>query len=203
MVTVTPAAGAMPVTMQYTTVAGTATGAPAGTTLSAAEQPGTEHDYITRAGTLTFTSGESAQTIRVVIVDDSHVEADEAFTVQLSALSANAGFGGGGSTLGADVTITSADQPVVGFDENDAMLRSVAEGETIRFPVTVSPTPLVDLTVPVTVAITPAGFRPAGTPESVTSELVFAAGDGMHGSSAMAVLTIATAVDPGTGQRAR
>jgi uncharacterized delta-60 repeat protein len=57
------------VTVDYATVAGSA-------------QAG--NDYIAQAGTLTFDEGTTSQTITIPILDDSLVESDESFLVQLS-----------------------------------------------------------------------------------------------------------------------
>src|SRR6185503_13174105 len=57
------------VTVDYTTVAGSA-------------QAG--NDFIAQAGTLTFAEGTTSQTITIPILDDSIVESDESFQVQLS-----------------------------------------------------------------------------------------------------------------------
>ena len=57
------------VTVDYTTRDGSAQAAP---------------DYTAKFGTLTFQAGESSKTIEVAVLDDSHDEGQETFTLALS-----------------------------------------------------------------------------------------------------------------------
>jgi len=83
-----------PVTVQYATSDGSAV---AGA------------DYTAQSGTLTFNVGVTSQTISIPILDDSVVEGDETFTVQLS----NAA----GAGLGLNVvTVTITDDDSDGFE---------------------------------------------------------------------------------------
>jgi hypothetical protein len=69
-----------PISVSYRTAPGSATGGTCGTTTKSAAG-----DYVTRTGTLTFTStGPASQTIAVRICSDSRVESRETFTVTLS-----------------------------------------------------------------------------------------------------------------------
>lgn len=79
------------VTVDYTTVDGSAT---AGS------------DYLTKSGTLTFTPGQTSQSVDVEVIRDSATEGDEAFTVELSSAS-NATIANGtgtGTILGDDTS---------------------------------------------------------------------------------------------------
>ena len=63
------AAASEPVTVDWSTADGTATAG---------------QDYVASSGTLTFTAGETAQSIEVTVLDDAHDEGEETFTLQLS-----------------------------------------------------------------------------------------------------------------------
>ena len=77
VVTVSPA-NSQTVTVGYATADGTATGGP---------------DYRTESGTLSFAPGETEKTISVTVNDDDEAEANETFSVILSAPSPNAELG--------------------------------------------------------------------------------------------------------------
>lgn len=101
------AASSLTVTVNYATANGTAT-APS--------------DYAATSGTLTFTPGQTTQTITVVVNGDTTNEANETFTVTLSS-PANATLG---SATGTG-TIANDDTPIVQFQQ---ALYSVAENST-------------------------------------------------------------------------
>ena len=154
------------------------------------------HDYIAATGSLTFAAATTAlsQTIAVTIISDAHVEFDETFGLRLSNLAAGAAtFSGGGSTLDATGTITARDIATARLmaDENNLV---VPEGSPALFRVTVRPTPIVDITVGVEFEFTPAALRPST--QATTVSVVFAAGTGLSGSSAQAILTVDTAAVP-------
>ena len=67
-----------PVTMSYRTVNGTATTS--------------DNDYVAKTGTLTFAPGETSKTITIEVKGDTKKEANEAFYLELFALSSNALF---------------------------------------------------------------------------------------------------------------
>ncbi|WP_405228437.1 Calx-beta domain-containing protein, partial [Lentisalinibacter sediminis] len=110
--------GANPVTVDYTTVDGTATAG---------------EDYEAVAATLTFAAGETAGSVTVTIVDDTLDEDTESFSVTLS----NAG--------NADIAVGTATATI---NDNDSAVRiavgdaSVTEGDTgsvnLDFPVSLS-----------------------------------------------------------------
>jgi chitinase len=106
-VSLSQAAGST-VTVRYATANGSATAG---------------QDYTAASGTLTFTAGQTSQQVSVTVLGDAAVEADETFTVTLSAPS--------GASLGAaktsTVTITNDDLPVVSISPVSA---SVAEGNS-------------------------------------------------------------------------
>ena len=107
-------AGAAPSTVAYATEDGTA---------AAGE------DYAAASGTLTFAPGETEKTVPVSVFDDAVDEADETFTLTLSAPA--------GATLGRAVatgTVEDADDPPA-FSVADA---SGGEGGTAAFPVTLA-----------------------------------------------------------------
>jgi hypothetical protein len=66
-------------------------------------------DYTAVSGTLTFTAGQTSKTITVPMVRDTLPELTENLTLTLSALSSNAVFPGGVSTLAGTLTITDDD----------------------------------------------------------------------------------------------
>jgi len=86
------------VTVEYNTVSGTAT----------ASNPGAISDYTSATGTLTFAAGVTSQTIMLTIVDDTLVEGNETFKVNLSTPT-------GGASLRAITsnTVTIIDNDVV------------------------------------------------------------------------------------------
>ena len=140
-------ASSQTVTVDYATADGTAM---AGT------------DYEETTGTLTFPALETAQTIRVPIVDDDLDEAAEAFTVALSNAS-NAAVGDGEATG----VIVDNDLPVVSVAADPT---AVEEGETVTFTLT----RVGDLTVPLTVPVdvTERGaFLADGTPTEATFDV--------------------------------
>ena len=79
------------VTMEYSTVSGTAIGG---------------EDYISDTGTLTFADGVDSQTITILLIDDTEPESDQTFTVLLSNVAGNAALGDIAST---EVTIAAND----------------------------------------------------------------------------------------------
>lgn len=96
------------------------------TSNGSAQAPG---DYTAKSGTLTFSAGVTSRTISVAVVDDEAIEADETFTVTLSA-AVNATISDGSATG----TISSEDAlPVLSID-------NVSSGEvgTATFTVTMS-----------------------------------------------------------------
>ena len=140
-------ASSQTVTVDYATADGTAM---AGT------------DYEETTGTLTFPALETAQTIRVPLVDDDLDEAAEAFTVALSNAS-NAAVGDGEATG----VIVDNDLPVVSVAADPT---AVEEGETVTFTLT----RVGDLTVPLTVPVdvTERGaFLADGTPTEATFDV--------------------------------
>ena len=96
-------------------------------------------DYTAASGTLTFTVGETTQTISVATLDDTVPEAEEGFTVVLSNPS--------GAGLGDDTgegTITDNDQPLeLAIDDAPP----VVEGGTAEFVVRLSAVSGVAVTV--------------------------------------------------------
>lgn len=92
-------------TVQYATTAGSAS-------------PG--NDFILTSGTLSFAPGETQKTISIPIIDDSVFEADETFSVILSAPSPGTALGTNSTQT---VTIQSDDaQPVVSFANNSLII---------------------------------------------------------------------------------
>ena len=87
-------------------------------------------DYTATSGTVTFSAGQTSQDIIVTVLGDATVEADETFTVTLSAPS--------GASLGATtstVTITNDDVPVVSISPVSV---SVVEGSSGTAAVTLT-----------------------------------------------------------------
>ncbi|MCE9545409.1 MAG: cellulose binding domain-containing protein, partial [Planctomycetia bacterium] len=147
------------VTVQYTTVNGTAT---AGS------------DYTATSGTLTFAPGETSLTIAVPVVRDLIAESTETFTIQLSSPS--------GATLArASATGTIQDDDTVSVPLPSASIGNLSLNEgnsgtsTARFTVTLS----APASGPVTVAYETAnGTATAGSDYTAkTGTLTFAAGE--------------------------
>jgi hypothetical protein len=149
-----------PVTVQYKTVDGSATGG---------------SDYKDGTGTVTFAPGMTSQTIHVDIVGDTDVEGDETFTVML--LSPVGGTIADGSATGTIVNDDVAAPPVLpSLSVGDA---TVVEGNSgtanLLFTVSLSKA----ATGPVTVQYgTADGTATAGSDYTATSgTLTFAAGE--------------------------
>ena len=145
-----------------------------------AGQPG---DYTSVSGTLTFAAGDTAKTVTVATVDDAVDEADETFTVKLSA-PVNATLASDGTT--ATGTINDNDNPAV-LAITDA--RPVTEGASASFVVGMGAS---EKQVEVSYA-TEDGT--AGQPEdytSVSGTLTFEAGDT---TKTVTVATVDDAVD--------
>ena len=133
------AASGKTVTVDYTTVADTAT---AGV------------DFATTAGTLTFTPGVTLLSIPVPIQPDTLNEANETFKLRLSDAE-NATLAGGGTTLDATGTIVDDDALRARISEH---ADSVPEGTAATFTVTLSSTPSgVESTADVVVVYTVGG----------------------------------------------
>lgn len=113
------------VTVDYATANGTAVAGASATT------PGA--DFVTSSGTLTFLPDDTAHTIIVPIVDETDYEADETFTLNLSAFSGGAVAGAFSS---ATVNIVNDDaQPAGTLQFNNAGF-TVSENETVTVYVT-------------------------------------------------------------------
>jgi hypothetical protein len=142
-VTLAPASGRT-VTVSYATSNGTA------------QAPG---DYTTTSGVLTFTPGQTSQTVGVPIVNDTAVEPDESFTLSLSSPNgATIGQGTATGTItnddtgGGGVTISITDKSVIEPD--------TGQNVAARFTVSLSATSTQTVTVRFTTA---PGTAVAGT----------------------------------------
>jgi chitinase len=117
------------VTVRYATANGSATA---------------RQDYTAASGTLTFTAGQTSKQVSVTVAGDATAEADETFTLTLSAPS--------GATLGAaktsTVTISNDDGPVVSISP---VSTAVAEGNSgskaVAFTVSLSQAAVGTVTV--------------------------------------------------------
>lgn len=88
-------------------------------------------DFIAKSGTLTFSDGESSETITVLIIEDDIDEPDESFTITLSSPTGGADLG---STTAHTVTILDDDDPNGEF--NFALSsETVLEGEDVTLVV--------------------------------------------------------------------
>ena len=129
-------------------------------------------DYTAASGTVTIPAGETTGTFLVALADDTLDEADETFSVTLSA-PVNATIGDG-SAVG---TITDDDAPVVpAISVNDAR---VTEGDSSTVAATFTVSLDKATTVPVTVKVATAD-NTARTPEDyvpTTGTLTFAPGE--------------------------
>jgi chitinase len=117
------------VTVRYATANGSATAG---------------QDYTAASGTVTFSAGQTSKQVSVTVAGDAAAEADETFTVTLSAPS--------GATLGAaktsTVTISNDDGPVVSISP---VSTAVAEGNSgskaVAFTVSLSQAAVGTVTV--------------------------------------------------------
>ena len=124
-VTLSPASSGT-VTVNYATANGTAT---AGT------------DYTATSGTLTFTPGQTSQTVAVPVLGDTAIEANETFTLTLSSAS-----GAALSRAVATATITNDDFPALSI--GDVTVNEGNSGTTSAvFTVTLSATSPQTVTV--------------------------------------------------------
>ena len=135
--------------------------------------------------TVTFAANAATAVLSVQVTADNDDEPNGRITATIAS---GTGYTGRGI---ATVNATDDDVPQVRFDASFA--RSFAEGETIRFPLIISPVPVVETTVGVTVNFSSPEFR-----QSAPDRVTFAAGSGLHGSEATAILTITTAIAAGT-----
>lgn len=156
-----------PVTVNYTTVNGTATIV--------------DLDYVATAGTLTFAPGETTKTITVAVNGDTKLEDYQRFTVKLSAPS--------GATIGAAaeiVEIQNDEKPKFAM----AAAPAVAEGVSAHFVPKLVQRYYLPLTATAqtsnTTAVAPADYT------AVTAPLSFAAGS--KTASNVDVVTIADGI---------
>ena len=98
------------VTVNYSTVDGTATA---------------DSDYTAKSGTVTFTPGQTSQTINVSVIGDLNSEADETFSVNLTAPT-NATLGTAATGTG---TIVNDDLPTISVTVTDANAAETATGQ--------------------------------------------------------------------------
>ncbi|MFN8346830.1 MAG: Calx-beta domain-containing protein [Spirosomataceae bacterium] len=95
------------VTVNYTTVDGTATTA--------------DNDYVAAANSVTFASGETSKTVSVTVNGDCKAESDETLLLRLSGLNANGRavtLSGGGGTLDGTGTILNTPLPTASISGN-------------------------------------------------------------------------------------
>ena len=145
-----------------------------------AGQPG---DYTSVSGTLTFAAGDTAKTVTVATVDDAVDEADETFTVKLSA-PVNATLASDGTT--ATGTINDGDAaPELSIADATA----VTEGASATFVVSMAAS---EKQVEVSYATEDGTAGQPGDYTSVSGTLTFAAGDT---AKTVTVATVDDAVD--------
>jgi len=166
------------VTVNYATANGTAT-APS--------------DYATAGGVVTFTSGQTSQTIPISVVGDTNVEPNETFTVNLSAPSANAtvSTGTGTGTIQNDDVLASVDL---------AINKSLAGGpfvisQNLTYSIVVTNAgPGAATTVTVTDVIPPGASYVSATPSQGscvgTSTVICNLGTIANGGNASIALTV-------------
>ena len=103
------------------------------TTANGTAEAGTGKDYTTASGTLEFTSGQTSKTIDVTTLEDLLNEADETYTLTLTAVTGVTGVSLG--TASAPGTIVDDDALTAELGTHTA---SVAEGSEATFEVDVS-----------------------------------------------------------------
>jgi uncharacterized delta-60 repeat protein len=157
------AASALTVTVNYATANGTAI-APS--------------DYVTASGTLTFTPGQTTQTITVLVNGDTTNEADESFMIGLSSAT-NATIANATGTG----TITNDDTPSVQFQQ---ALYSVTENST---QVVVTVNRQGDASPPVTV-----DYQTSDVTASQRSDYLYAAGT-LHFAAGEATKTVSVLIN--------
>ncbi|MBD1998278.1 hypothetical protein H6G00_16860 [Leptolyngbya sp. FACHB-541] len=82
-------------------------------------------DYIAASGTLSFASGETSKTINTQITGDRVVEADEAFTVNLSSASRATILDGQGTATITNDDTTSNNLTLIGTNRNDFLVGDI------------------------------------------------------------------------------
>jgi hypothetical protein len=110
-------------------------------------------DYVSQSGTLTFGPGVTQQTISILIIDDSIVESDETFTVQLSSPASHTSLGS--TSLHRITVVSDSPEPdptvftVTNTEDNPTApppgslrhaIATAASGDTIQFSATVTGT---------------------------------------------------------------
>ena len=164
------AAAGQTVTVDYTTVNGTA-------------QAGNDKDYAATSGTLTFSpDGVRQRNVAVRIHQDDLDEDDETFQFKLSSAS-NASLTGGGSTLAVTRTIVDDDVLAAAVTE---VAKNVTEGDSAEFTVTVTGG---TSTASVEVAYTVGGTATAGSDYTAPSGTLTLAAGAATGTIAIATLT--------------
>ena len=186
-VTVTEGAGGETTAAAFTVTLSAASGREvtvAWATADGTAESGAGKDYEEASGTLTFSpGGVLQQSVAVAIRRDELNEADERFTVTLSA-AANATLSGGGSELAVTGTIGDDDALTATVS---AAAATVAEGGSAAFPVTVSGG---TSTAEVVVNYTVGGTAESGTDYTVPSGMLTLAAGATSGT-----ITIATKTD--------
>ncbi|MGI9250051.1 MAG: Calx-beta domain-containing protein [Pseudohongiellaceae bacterium] len=122
-------------------------------TASTAQNPLPTTDYIAASGTLTFAAnGKTRMSVTVSIVNDSEVEPDEIFLLELSTPSNDAT----NTNATATGTITSEDVPALHITADQA---AITEGDDALFTITADQQPLTNLTININTTIAPDSFR--------------------------------------------
>ena len=160
------------------------------TTANVTAESGTNKDYTAASGTLEFQAGDISKTIDVTTLEDSYNEADETFTVSLTAVTGPAGVSLG--TSSATGTIEDDDPIGAALGTHTA---DVAEGDDATYEVELSGG---TSTAPVVVnyAVDTSSTATTGTDYTAPSGKLTIAAEGTSGTITIATLTDQV-LDPG------
>ena len=160
-------------------------------TANGTAESGTNKDYTAASGTLEFSAGDTSKTIEVTTLEDSLNEADETFTVSLTAVTGPAGVSLGTSS----VTGTIEDDDPIGA-ELGTHTANVAEGDDATYEVDLSGGTST-ASVVVNYAVDTSSTAASGTDYTAPSgKLTITAGES-SGTITIATLDTDGALDPG------
>ena len=161
------------------------------TTANVTAESGTNKDYTAASGTLEFQAGDISKTIDVTTLEDSYNEADETFTVSLTAVTGPAGVSLG--TSSATGTIEDDDPIGAALGTHTA---DVAEGDDATYEVELSGG---TSTAPVVVnyAVDTSSTATTGTDYTAPSGKLTIAAEDTSGTITIATLDTDGVLDPG------
>ena len=161
------------------------------TTANVTAESGSDKDYTAASGTLEFSAGDTSKTIEVTTLEDSLNEADETFTVSLTAVTGPNGVSLG--TSSATGTIEDDDPISAALGTHTA---NVAEGDDATYEVTLSGGTSTAAVV-VNYAVDTSSTATSGTDYTAPSGKLTIAAEGTSGTITIATLDNDGVLDPG------